>query len=1034
MTMMYVAITESEELSAARLDSPPMQHVPAAMLLLLQQGLGATGFSSPPGGDTVGYWQQRVAYTIVATLDEREQKVRAQGRLRYVNSSPDTLREMFLHQYLNAFRPGSDWSAADERAGVERFQRLEEPHFGYERFTSPVRVNGTAVVVEYTGAPDSTVARFALPRPLRPGDSVDVAFDWEARPSTVARRQGRRGRHWDLAQWYPKVAVYDRGGWQHNSLKPAGEFYGEFGTYDVTLVVAEAQVIGATGVPVSGDPGWQRARRAGVVRDAANAYDAIPPPPPADVPSGFKAVRFFARDVHHFAWSASPDYRYEGGEYVRRNPDTRFRTWDTVAIHALYRAGDDTTWGGQRVVNRTINALRWLEAIFGPYAYPQMTVLHRIDGGGTEFPMMQMNGSPSQGLILHEGGHVWTYGILANNEWRSGWMDEGFTSYQTEWAQGLTPQERVRAGVVDRFVEPVGYRARAITMAIPRFDAIGLQRTLTDFEGRAQPIGTVAHRFRDFGTYNDMIYNRAQVMYGQLRDALGDSLFAAFMHDYYARWALRHVDERAMRASAERVSGRDLGWFFDQWVHRTGVMDYSMGRSRISKDSAGWLTALRVVRRGEYRHPITVGVRTADGWTTVRMSEPYESEWVHIRTTNQPLDARLDPFHFSWDWDRRNDRWSGRGTWPRLGIDWPFLAQTDRERSVNLLAPIAWYSRPLAAVVGARMRGSYLGVVDREEFGMAIAPHPNDRVGDSQFQYWARFENPYLPALMRRPAMGWTAGFAGLDGILRSDLGYRRDRSDSRGSSMWALALNVASVRDTSVAPELWTESDVIDLSLESRTRRLRDDGGELLLDASTVLGHAGGDGSYVKAESSAGFISQLSERATLGLRVYVGMTRGVEVGQRALHASSEDAMETFRNHWWRPRGGLLKTRSAHWLPLGGAGLRGYHWAPAFDQMTAVNGDVSRLLRETRRASAALALRVHAFADAAWATGTGLDETLTDAGVGVSLRGRVYDRPIHLRVDSPFFVSSTDLAIDRASAAGRRQIAPRWVVTFSDPW
>src|SRR6185503_15960163 len=156
-----------------------------------------------------------------------------------------------------------------------------------------------------------------------------------------------------------------------------------------------------------------------------------------------------------------------------------------------------------------------------------------------------------------------TYGILGNNEWRSGWMDEGLTSFQTDWAQGVLPQERVRAGAVDRPAPVTGYRRHAIRMTLSRFDATTLDQAETDMRGDAEPIGTIAHEFRDFSTYNDMIYTRAEVMYSQLRDVLGDSAFVEFLHDYYARWALKHVDERAMRASAERVSGKDLGWFFD---------------------------------------------------------------------------------------------------------------------------------------------------------------------------------------------------------------------------------------------------------------------------------------------------------------------------------------------------------------------------------------------------------------------------------------------------------------------------------------
>src|ERR687896_2518229 len=263
-----------------------MLHLPLFALLALQQG----AYTSPPSGDTVGYWQQRVGYRIVATLDEAAQRLHARGELTYVNHSPDTLREMYVHQYLNAFRPASAWSRADAREGRVRFQNLRDPDYGYERFTAAPTVNGVAVRVEYPGAPDSTVARFALPRPLAPRDSVRVAFEWDARPSTVPRRQGRRGRQWDFAQWYPRVAVYDRGGWQPNPLRPAGEFYGEFGTYDVSLVVREDQVLGATGVPVSGDPGWESVKRAGDVHAMESAYPDVPDAPSAAAPPGFRAV------------------------------------------------------------------------------------------------------------------------------------------------------------------------------------------------------------------------------------------------------------------------------------------------------------------------------------------------------------------------------------------------------------------------------------------------------------------------------------------------------------------------------------------------------------------------------------------------------------------------------------------------------------------------------------------------------------------------------------------------------------------------
>ncbi|HEU4563541.1 MAG TPA: M1 family metallopeptidase, partial [Gemmatimonadaceae bacterium] len=738
------------------------------------------GLTSPPSGDTAGYWQQRVHYRISATLDERAQLLHATATLAYVNESPDTLREMYVHQYLNAFRPGSRWSADDAREGRVRFQTLKDPDYAHERFTAPVTVDGTPVRVEYPGAPDSTVARFDLPRPLLPGDSVVVAFAWDARLSTLPRRQGRRGRHWDFAQWYPKVAVYDRGGWEANPLRPAGEFYGEFGSYDVSLTVAADQVMGATGVPVAGDPGWERARRGGEVHLMRDAYGDAGVVPQSDGASATKTVRWLARDVHHFAWTTSPDYRYEGALYDGR-----------VGIHVLYRPGDEREWGNGEAVRRTERALAWLESIYGRYPYPQVTNVHRIEGGGTEFPMMVMDGSASQGLILHEVGHIYSYGILANNEWRSGWMDEGLTSYQTSWAQGATPQELARGvvpigdGDASAMLRPVprqGYAARALR---PDAGDLGdISQFRLDFLGRAEPVGTTAHEFGEFVIYNLMIYSRAEMMYGQLRDAVGDTAFRAFLRGYYDRWKLKHVDERAMRRSAEEASGDSLGWFFRQWVHGTGLIDYALRDVKTRREGDEWVTRARVVRRGEYRHPMPVGARAGGAWTIARADASRDDQWVELRTAAEPEEVRLDPLRTTTDWDRRNDVRPSLLDFRRVRytFDWPFLDQSLRDRQVEALGPIGWYSTPGGAAVGVRTRSNYMGIVDRGEAGIVVSVRGPEGVDDDglagalggRVGVWTVVEDPRIG---RRPIMGLRLGAWALDGVGKLEVRKRWDAS-----------------------------------------------------------------------------------------------------------------------------------------------------------------------------------------------------------------------------------------------------------------
>ena len=1022
-------------------------------------------FSTPSSGDTLGYWQQQVRYRIVATLDEPAQKLRATGELTYVNHSPDTLRQLWLHQYLNAFRPGSQWSADDAREGRVRFQRLREPDYGYERFTAAPTVDGLAVVVTYPRAPDSTVVLVPLPRPLAPGDSVKVAFAWDARPSTVPRRQGRRGRQWDFAQWYPKIAVYDRGGWQPNPLRPAGELYGEFGTYDVTIVVRDDQVLMATGVPVSGDPGWSRAKRWGEIH--TNAYPDLPPGPPAEVPVGHRAVRFLARDIHHFAWTASPDYRYEGGAYVRAAPaSARFRTWDTVAVHVLYRPGDEASWGNGQAVNRTITALRWLESIYGPYAYPQMGNVHRLDGGGTEFPMLLMNGSASQGLILHEGGHVYSYGILANNEWNAGWMDEGLTSYQTSWASAVTPQERAAA----RATEPPrqiarGYRDQAATISQDEAFIVEIHRQ--EMLGRAQPIGLAAHQFSEFAVYNAMVYDRAELMYGQLRDALGDTVFRRFLQDYYARWALKHVDERAMRASAERSLGRDLGWFFRQWVHETGLLDYAIGDVRTDRrPEGGWLTRATVSRRGEYRHPMPVGAFAGGRWTIARAEPFVDEQTVVVYTDARPDSVWLDPLHTTADWDRRNDVAPGLG-WSRIHhvFDWPFLDQIDRDRRIAALLPMSWYAEPYGMTLGLRSRSHYLGTVDRMEIGGVVTSRAADSrfpaptlVGDTihedsppyaRVQLWGKLENPYLP-WMSRPLIGYRAGFALLDGVFRLDASRTLDLSPlvyARGPRAGlTVGLTGAFTYDPNGIPEGWSDADLLEANatLSGRLPVGATGPAELRGRLSIAGGFAqggvstGGDdnGGYLKLEAEAvharPFVDSLT---TLTLRAFGGWASEGPY-QRALYASTRDPMETFDNHWWRPRGAILKQRGINYLPLGGAGLRGYDPFVTLDYALAGNGDVSRRVWRARRSVGTLAVHVGAFGDAAIATGSGatsLDGSLlADAGIGASLRGRFYDREVRLRLDLPIWVHQPALAGGRGLSERKGDVALRWVLSTGE--
>ena len=564
-------------------------------------------------------FHQGVHYTIEATLNDASHVLRAQARIRYQNNSPQALDTIWLHLHLNAFRPNSAWASRELQFNNRRFQDLGPEDHAFERIRG-VRVGGRVMKPVFPGTPDSTVMGVPLPTPLRSGMSVSLEIDWNARLSTLPRRQGRSGSHYDFAQWYPRVAVYDRGGWQVQPLLPQGEFYGEFATYDVTLDLPRQHVVGATGVPVSGDPGWEAANmdksKPPVYR--RDAYGAKPVEPlgllnrsPA---AGRKRIRWRAEQVHHFAWTTNPDYVYEGGKV------------GSTAVHALYLAAD-TAWRGA-AVERTVKAIEFFESLFGPYPWPQITNVHRVEGnGGTEFPMMIMDSDAGEGLIVHEIAHQWAHGILANNEWKEGWLDEGMASF-----------------VGNLYAEAQGRRLNYAgpTQGVARADAAP----------DAKPMQTPAADFKDMQQYSIMTYSKPALVFRMLRDLIGADAFGAGLRRYYEENRFEHVDEADFKAAMEAASNMELDWFFQQWQHTNHTLDYAVTSAVSTQLPNGrWQTRVDVTRTGQAWMPVRLKV--GDVITRLESREPSFS--VTVETAARPTEALLDPDVVLIDPDRQNN-------------------------------------------------------------------------------------------------------------------------------------------------------------------------------------------------------------------------------------------------------------------------------------------------------------------------------------------------------------------------------------------
>jgi aminopeptidase N len=241
--------------------------------------------------------------------------------------------------------------------------------------------------------------------------------------------------------------------------------------------------------------------------------------------------------------------------------------------------------------------------------------------------MVIMDGGPEQGLIIHEGSHQYVHGIFGNNEWREGWLDEGMASFLSRWFRADMGDEDPYSGFMIGIGGYIGQN------------------------GLVAPISTESKDFPDFRTYGLMTYSVPEAVLYSLRKLIGDDAFRRGMRDYYDRKAIEHVTEEDLRASLEWAAGRDLDWFFHEWFHTTGTLDYAVGDIDQSRLAEGWRTRVDVLREGENWMPITVRI----GDEERQLEGRGEVQSVEVETTERPERIVLDPEVVLLDTDRSNN-------------------------------------------------------------------------------------------------------------------------------------------------------------------------------------------------------------------------------------------------------------------------------------------------------------------------------------------------------------------------------------------
>src|SRR2546422_4460347 len=593
------------------------------------------GASGAPGPD---YWQQRVDYVIRATLDTSAQTIRGSERIHYVNHSPDTLAFLWVQIEQNLFAPNSITYALSQPplhfAGGAVFDFTGKGFTGgmtIERFAA----GGRALQrTEY-----GTMMRVELPRPLPPRGALDCDVAWHFPiPPYGGGRMGRIGtRLYEIGQWYPRLVVYDDvHGWNPLPYIGAGEFYLEYGDYDVALTVPGGFVVAATGTVMNPAAVWTPTQRARLARarTAAERVQMISREEAeanrARAGRATKTWRFTARNVRDFAWAASPDFRWDAS------------SWKGILIQTFYRPSATPWEEANRMAWFTI---KHFSETWGTYAWPQATSVEGLVEG-MEYPMITFVPSIEKRedqfwVLTHELGHEWFPMMVGSDERRYPWMDEGFNTFidygsAEGYFKGTAYGDTVRRELL------TDYRVSAVP-------------------GNEQPLIDRPVEQRDLAW---AAYQKPALMLTILRDAvLGQEPFERALREYVRRWTFKHPQPADFFRTFENVAGRDLDWFWREWVYTTARLDQAVDSVRI----AGATTLISLSNRGQMVLPVTLELRFADGTSETR-DYPIEMWNLGSRFTARIATARrqvaavvVDPKAIYPDVDRGNNRWGAGG-------------------------------------------------------------------------------------------------------------------------------------------------------------------------------------------------------------------------------------------------------------------------------------------------------------------------------------------------------------------------------------
>jgi hypothetical protein len=590
------------------------------MKKLILFALLATSAAFAQNNPNPGYWQQKVDYKMDVVMDVKTFKYTGKQELVYTNNSPDTLRRVFYHLYNNAFQPGSEMDArlksiadpdkrmvksfktGEQTIKESRISTLKPDEIGYLNILN-FKQDGATAKTRTVG----TILEVDLTQPLLPGKSTTLTLDFDAQVPVQIRRSGRNnseGVALSMTQWYPKMAEYDFEGW-HADPYIGREFHGVWGNFDVKITIDKAYTLGGSGYLQNKNEIGKGYEDAGVE---------------VKIPKKTKNLtwHFVAPNVHDFAWAADPNYVHD-----------KIMGPNDVELHFLYKNDPATNEGWKKLQPKTAELLAFFNKHIGPYPYKQYSVIQGGDGG-MEYAMCTLiTGRSFEGLVsvtAHEFAHSWFQHILATNESKHYWMDEGFTSYISDLAmmEVLPPAPKKDEEEVNPFADAYGNYFYMVST------------------GKELPLSTHADRFDQNMLYSISAYSKGEVFLAQLGYLIGMDKLDQTIKRFYNDYKFTHPTPLDLKRTAEKITGAHLDWYLTDWTKTTNTIDYSI--KEMKED--GNTTKITLERIGRMPMPIDIFVVYSDG-----TQESFHIPLQMMRyVKDNPYPSKKRTVLGGWDW------------------------------------------------------------------------------------------------------------------------------------------------------------------------------------------------------------------------------------------------------------------------------------------------------------------------------------------------------------------------------------------------